>query len=168
MDGKKNDRMNRINAILQHEDYQKYLKMNTMAEADRRFCHHDMEHFLAVARLAMILRTKEQLEIEDELIYAVALLHDIGRWKQYQDGTGHEIASYELAPEILDAAGFCQEERETVLSAILQHRNPDKAQEASLEGLIYRADKMSRSCFACEMEKECNWKNEKKNLQLQY
>ena len=168
MDGKKNDRMNRINAILQHEDYQKYLKMNTMAEADRRFCHHNMEHFLAVARLAMILAVKEQLEIDEELIYGVALLHGIGRWKQYQDGTGHEIASYELASEILDAVGFSQEEKGAILSAILQHRNPDKAQEASLEGLIYRADKMSRSCFACEMEKECNWKKEKKNLQLQY
>ena len=160
--------MDRVNRILEHPLWKECIKQNEMAEAERSFCHHDMEHFLAVARLAMILRTKEQLEIEDELIYAVALLHDIGRWKQYQDGTGHEIASYELAPEILDAAGFCQEERETVLSAILQHRNPDKAQEASLEGLIYRADKMSRSCFACEMEKECNWKNEKKNLQLQY
>jgi len=164
----KNDNVNRINRIFQDEQYQKYLQMNHMAEADRRFCHHDIGHFLDVARLAMILNQKEQLDVSEELIYAAALLHDIGRWKQYEDGTRHEIASYELAPEILDKSGFNSREKEMILSAILQHRNPDKAGEASFEGLLYRADKMSRSCFACKMEKECNWKKDKKNLQLIY
>ena len=160
--------MKRINDILENHSYQVYLQKNKVAEADRCFCHHDMGHFLDVARLAMILNQKQMLGIEEEWIYAAALLHDIGRWKQYEDGTRHEIASYQLAGDILDKSGFNEVEKEAVLSAILHHRNAEKANEPSFEGLLYRADKMSRSCFACDVQEQCNWKEDKKNLKLIY
>lgn len=160
--------MERINKLLKHVDFQEHMAKNKMAEAQRRFCHHDMGHFLDVARLAVILNQKEQLGINEEWIYAAALLHDIGRWKQYEDGTRHEVASYQFAPKILEDAGFQEPERTAILSAILEHRNSEKAEETSFDGLLYRADKMSRSCFACEMESECNWKEDKKNKKLIY
>ena len=34
--------------------------------------------------------------------------------------------------------------------------------------MIERADKMSRTCFCCQVEPICNWKDEKKNLKLKY
>ena len=42
------------------------------------------------------------------------------------------------------------------------------SEEKNLNGLLYRADKMSRACFCCQVEPICNWKDEKKNLKLKY
>lgn len=158
--------MERVNKILENDRYQIYLEKNKKAEAQRRFCHHHMGHFLDVARIALILNYEEKYGQDRELIYATALLHDVGRWVQYQDGTPHEQASAMLAPEILRSSGFSEKEEEEIISAIANHRNVFIKEEKSLSGLLYRADKLSRPCFACEMEKECNWKNDKKNKNL--
>lgn len=160
--------MERINRILKNDLYQVYLAKNNKAEASRRFCHHNIGHFLDVARIAMILNLEEGYEQEKEIIYAAALLHDIGRWMQYEDDTPHEKASVRLAPEILADCGFSEEERERILAAIGNHRNAEVKGEKSLSGLLYRADKLSRPCFACEMENECDWKKDKKNLKLKF
>ena len=45
----------RINSILTHPSYIEYVSQNAEKEQDRVFCHHDMGHFLDVARLAEIL-----------------------------------------------------------------------------------------------------------------
>ena len=160
--------MERVNRILHHKRFQEYLGKNMVAEEGRRFCHHDMGHFLDVARLAMIFNLQEGLPLQEEMIYAAALLHDIGRWRQYEDGTPHEKASALLAPEILAESGFTEEEAGQILTAILDHRNAAVRQDRTLSGILYRADKMSRSCFCCEAEAECDWKGDKKNLVLQY
>lgn len=160
--------MERINKILRHELFQRYMEKNRRAEENRRFCRHDMGHFLDVARLAMIFNLQQGLAIPEELIYGAALLHDIGRWRQYEDGMPHEKASALLAPEILSDCGFTQQETEQILSAISSHRDERIKDERTLNGILYRADKMSRSCFCCEMEKECDWKGSRKNLVLQY
>ena len=158
--------MERVNRILVHPMYREYLARNERAEASRRFCHHHMGHFLDVARIAVILNMKEDYGIGKEQIYAAALLHDIGRWMQYEDGTPHEKASVMLAPEILKSCDFTEEECVEVLRAIENHRNEWIREEKSLSGLVYRADKLSRPCYACKMEKECNWKQKNKNREL--
>lgn len=158
----------RINQILNHDLFlQNYRKIEE-AEKDRKFCKHDMTHFLDVARIAMIMNLEEQHGISYELIYAAALLHDIGRYEQYANGIPHEQASAPIASNILDACGFSDAETAAIVSAILEHRNQEAADRANLEGLLYRADKMSRSCFACAAEAECDWKQDKKNLTLCY
>lgn len=160
--------MDRANRIIKHRLFQEHLEKNKAAEADRRFCRHDMVHFLDVARIGRILNLEEDYGISTELIYAAALLHDIGKHKQYTDGIPHELASAEIAPVILRECGFSEAETECVTEAIRCHRNAEIAGEKDLRGLLYRADKAGRACFACEAEQECNWKNEKKNLQIQY
>lgn len=158
--------MERVNLILQQDLYREYLEKNNQAEKERKFCRHDMAHFLDVARIAVILNQKEHYGIDDEMIYAAALLHDIGRWKQYEDGTPHERASAALAPAILLKSGFDKKETDAIVLAISNHRNKEIMEQKDLNGLLYRSDKQSRPCFACDMEKECNWKNERKNLLL--
>ena len=158
--------MERVNRILECPAYREHLEKNNIAEENRRFCRHNMGHFLDVARIAWIETLEEGLSIEKELIYAAALLHDIGRHVQYEDGTPHEEASFRIAPDILKECGFDREESEEILYAALSHRDSRIKQEKSLRGLIYRADKQSRACFACEAERECNWKNDKKNKKL--
>ncbi len=158
--------MERVNQILEHELFAKCYKKIEKWEKKREFCRHNMEHFMAVARIAYIFNMEENLNIEKELIYAAALLHDIGRFKQYEDKTPHEKASLKYAPKILEDCGFSKEEIETISEVIGEHRNKAIAQEQSFRGIFYRADKASRPCFACKSEAECKWKNEKKNLKI--
>lgn len=157
---------NRVNQIWNHHLYKEHLAKIEACEIDRVFCHHDMTHFLDVARIAMILNGKDEYGIEEELIYTAALLHDIGRWQQYETGEDHALVSARLAPKILRECGYTEDETLRIVSAIETHRKKEIAGEKTLNGLLYRADKLSRPCFSCRQEKNCNWKEDKKNLQL--
>lgn len=156
----------RIQQILHNEKYREHLKRIETCETDRVFCHHDMAHFLDVARIGMILNQKEGYGLDDEIIYAASLMHDIGRWQQYETGRDHAIVSSELAPAILEECGFPDDEQERIASAIATHRKKEVIAQKNLNGLLYRADKLSRPCFSCKQEKNCNWKDDKKNKEL--
>ncbi|MCM1327113.1 MAG: HD domain-containing protein [Bacteroidales bacterium] len=158
--------MDRIDKILKHDLFLYHLRKNQEAEADRCFCRHDMAHFLDVARIGEILRLEEEQELEREWIYAAALLHDLGKHIQYEDGTPHEMAGAEIAPVILKDCDFSEEESRRIVEAIRGHRDEKSAGERNLKGILYRADKASRACFACTEEKNCNWKAGKKNLKI--
>ena len=160
--------MDRVDLILENSKYLKYNDKIKQAEEKRIFCLHNMNHFLDVARIAYIMNLEEALGIAKEIIYATALLHDIGRFMQYEEGVPHEEASALLAPEILQETGFTQAEQEEILRAIREHRNKEMAEEKSLAGIIYRADKASRACFACEAEGQCDWEKSKKNMRVNY
>ena len=160
--------MERIDKILKHNLFLQSLSENNTAEADRRFCRHNIEHFLDVARIGMIINLEEELHISKEWIYAAALLHDIGKHRQYREGIPHEKASGEIAPQILKDCGFADNETGVIVDAILSHRDAVVALEKNLRGLLYRADKASRACFACKAEADCNWKDGKKNFTIQY
>jgi len=160
--------MDRIDKILKHELFNEYLGRNMAAEAERCFCRHDMVHFLDVARIGMILNLKEQQGIEEEMIYAAGLLHDIGKHLQYSQGVPHEQASADLAPPILRDCGFDEKETDVIIRAILAHRDSASAAVRGLTGILYRADKASRACFFCKAERECSWKGDKKNLTIKY
>lgn len=206
--------MERVNRILRNPVYREALQKNQEAEKERRYCHHDMAHFLDVARIAMLLAAKEQivaakeqllpiseekelpafedrplpiseekelrafedgslpiseekeLHAFEDLVYAAALVHDIGRYRQYEDGTPHEEASAALAADILLDSGFDEKETHVIIDAVRSHRDAGIAEEKSLRGLLYRADKLSRACFACPAQGDCNWSAEKKNMRL--
>lgn len=160
--------MERVDKILQHKKFRKCVKKNKKAEKKRIFCKHDMVHFLDVARIAWILNLEKGLEIKKDVVYGAALLHDIGRFKQYEDGMPHEKASAKLAPEILKDCGYTEEESAVILEAISRHRDKTAAEEENLVGILYLADKASRPCFSCDAEKLCNWKNDKKNVGIKY
>ena len=92
-----------------------------------------------------IYALEEHLELPKELIYAAALLHDIGRAQQYQYNIPHDIAGVEIAREILTDLHFTEQEKELILSSIGQHRKGDSC--STLAALLYKADKQSRNCF---------------------
>lgn len=158
--------MERIQQIINHPLYKEYLSKIKEWEKDRKFCKHDYVHFLNVARIAMILKLKEDLTVSEEYIYAAALLHDIGRHIQYETGEDHAKASGRLAPEILKDTGFSEKEKDVIIDAIVSHRNEAVKDEKSLRGILYRADKLSRECYFCEVEGLCDWKDGKKNREL--
>lgn len=158
-----------IEAIRTHPLYVNYYEKLKTAERDRIFCCHQMEHLMDVARIAYIINLEQQMHFRKEVIYAAALLHDIGKYRQYAEKIPHETASAEIAETILKdmpQSAFTEEEKQDILRAILGHRKLRKDM-ADLEKLLYISDKKSRMCFACKAESECNWSMEKKNMEIE-
>jgi len=157
--------MERFNCILKDEKYIYYLKRNKKFEKGRKFCKHNLKHFLDVARIAQSINLEENLGFEKEIIYTTAILHDIGKSFQYENGTPHEIASFEIARDLLEEYKFNEEELQLIKQGILGHRE-EKSKGFSM--LIYRADKLSRLCINCKARNECNWNDDKKNIKIYY
>lgn len=165
-------KMDRIERVISHRDFRIYMEKIEKHEAKRIFCKHDKKHFLDVCRISYLLYLEED-EIQrilpygrkevKEFLYAAGLLHDIGRWKEYEDGIPHEVASAELAKVILSDSGFEEKEIEVILELILSHRTNNLEQLHGLNRIFCQADKLSRDCFWCIAKEECNWKKEKKN-----
>lgn len=146
--------MNPIDEILNHKLYIEYMKRNKKAEENRVFCRHDLTHSLDVARIAYILALEEKLDFSKELIYSAALLHDIGRWIEYETSKDHAKAGGELARAILNDNSMDEAHKILIERAIMMHRTyPDDLN--SLSGLLYRADKLSRLCYSCAAIGEC-------------
>lgn len=159
------ENLKNTNKLFQNADYQKHLKSIKGYEEKRKFCRHNLSHFLAVARIATTKSLEAGLSIPRDLIYTTALLHDIGRFVQYEDKTPHEIASYTLAISLLEQLDFNSDEKEQILEAILNHRNPESQR---FSHIFYESDKLSRECLSCPMEKNCDWGSKKKNLFIRY
>ncbi len=156
--------MDIIDRIIHHQKYEECYKKILLDEKDREFCHHDMVHFLDVARIAYIKNLEEELGFSKEMIYVTALLHDIGKCFQYEEGIPHEIASAQVAKEILKSVSdLSDEETDKIIQAIKEHRKQTKNMSA-LGDLLYKSDKLSRACYICPAEKNCNWTKDKKNM----
>ena len=171
----------RIRRIMDDPRFRRELRKTEQLEKDRVFCRHDWQHLLDTARIMQILCLRESLPVETDLIYAAALLHDIGRARQYEVGTPHDIAGVQLAGPILADCGYTTAETDLILNAIGSHRlhaaltagsDPvsasDKAEypealKNRFAQIMYAADKKSRPCYLCNARKDCNWPEERKN-----
>lgn len=160
--------MERVNQILKHPIWKQSLQQNIIAEKERIFCKHNMEHFLDVARIAYIKSLEQNLMIKKDMIYATAILHDIGKFLQYNSGTPHEISSSELAKDILKECGYFEEECGTIVKAILEHRKKPEHFSSELSRILYESDKISRNCMFCPAHNDCNWADDKKNKEIIY
>lgn len=155
--------MDKINRIYNNKKYKEYLKKLETLEKDRVFCRHNMEHFLDVARITYIQVLEQKLDYSKEVIYAIALLHDIGRVLEYEKGIPHNEASVIIAKEVLADNLFSEDEVTLILNGINDHRKESKD---LLSKIIHKSDKLSRICFKCNAESECYWSIEKKNNKI--
>lgn len=150
--------MEKIERIVNHPDFRLYLDNCSQLEKMRVFCTHDFNHLLTVARLTylLLLERGEQPD-QKEMAYAAGLLHDIGRWREYIDGSDHALAGAELARPILKAAGFRPAEIELIAKAIGEHRRNCRSGERRdpLSRALQEADHFSRLCFQCPAKGEC-------------
>ena len=148
--------MERVNRILRHPDFIRLQEELDRLEADRRFCRHGMQHLIDTARLAYLFALESSADLPKDVIYAAALLHDIGRAEQYRNGTPHDVAGCAAAEPILAECGFAEEERDMILTAIGSHRKEKSKKKAmakeALAAILYHADKKSRLCFLCNAE----------------
>ena len=131
--------MERFQKIVWHEKYKETYERLQQLEIDRKFCGHDIEHFLSVARISYLMILEKRLPVSKDIIYATALLHDLGRADQYEKGISHEEAGAILAEEILTDCGYTREERKFMTDTILRHRDM-KEESESFASIFYRAD----------------------------
>ncbi len=158
--------MQRCDKIINHPLYKEYLGRIAEMEKNRRFCGHDMTHFLDTARIAYILILENKLEIEKPIIYAAALVHDIARCEETQIMC-HDEASARFAERILPECGFSDSETFAIAEAVRAHRVAP-SDRSTLGGVLYTADKLSRRCFECKAYDECNWSNDKRNNNITF
>lgn len=169
--------MERIDRILKHVRFQECKNIISQAELQRSYCKHGMEHSLDVARIAYILNLEEQAGLNQEVIYAMALLHDLGRSVEYRGGGSHHEAGVGLAEEILADCAFTPEEIRWITEAIAGHKDEQRMKNPNADcmepgevyrRLLYRADKLSRNCFDCEASATCYWPDAKRNHTITY
>ena len=171
--------MERIDRILQHRRFQECRQQITQAEVHRIYCKHGLEHSMDVARIAYILSLEADetgQTLKKEIIYAMALLHDLGRSVEYQNGQSHHEAGVEIAGEILRDCGFTETEIIWITGAIAAHKHAEAEtvpEEQERIGdrycrILYQADKLSRNCFDCPAADTCYWPTEKRNHGIIY
>jgi len=142
-----------------------------MHEADRKFCLHNLQHFLDVSRITYILVLEndqykklfpgKDMEEVKELAYAAGLLHDLGRVEQYLEGTDHALVGSRIAEKIMEEIGFVVENIQIVCQAIGEHREYSKT-NSPFGRKLYEGDKLSRQCEGCKAFDECKIKPEHK------
>lgn len=168
--------MPRVDAIWANPLYQENLAAIEAAEAQRVYCRHGVSHLLDVARVAWIINLEDNHGLARDVVYAAALLHDIGRAAEYSAGISHDAAGAEIARRILGTVvpeqRFSSAEVDAIVEAVRGHR-ADGARAAQSEAssmpsrlaaVIAEADHRSRPCFACTALATCYWAEEKKNM----
>lgn len=159
--------MKKIDKIISNKIFREHLRGIEFYEKDRKYCSHGFGHLLDVARICYIVSLERGLEFDKEIIYAAALLHDIGRFEQYSEKIPHDKASGKIAEIILNQCGFGEDEIKVIIEAIESHREKQN-DETALNYILYNADKLSRMCCLCEAEQSCYWSDEKKNFSITY
>lgn len=164
--------MDRVTKIISNELYKESQKAIDTYEKERKFCRHDFNHYLDTARIAYIISLEEEYNFSKEIIYATALLHDIGRIDEYKMGISHDVASAKKAKIILEQCDYENSEIELICKAIKNHREYKNKysidKEMTLSELLYKADKLSRCCYNCNAYLECKWSDEVKNNIIKY
>jgi HD superfamily phosphodiesterase len=159
--------MLRINRLIQDAEYNTYLRQIQQREANRQFCRHDYQHMVDVARITYLLLLEsgdlkpfmEQYGIPmqataREIVYAAGILHDIGRWREYDTNEDHAVVGARLAASLLQRAGFAAAEVLLICQAVREHRLDDGS-AGMLGSYLARADDLSRPCANCNSRYEC-------------
>lgn len=160
----------RYSRILSNKLFKDTLTKIASEEHDRCFCRHGLDHLVSTARIAYILALENRLDIKKDIIYASALLHDLGRLAKYRNGESHSAAGAKLAADILPGCGYTESEISLISEAILSHghESPSPEKCTTLGDILQKADTLSRLCFECEAYDECYWDENKKNHTVIY
>lgn len=160
--------MVRVDRLIRDPEYGQYLEENRCREVNRRYCRHDLQHMIDVARITYLLFLEtgdlnsfmEQYELAQlatarEIIYATGILHDIGRWQEYDTDEDHALIGARLAPALLYRAGFSNAEVQMICRAVKAHRQAGDG--AGILGRhLSRADDLSRLCASCLAREDCH------------
>lgn len=159
--------LGRIGVVRKDPFYLDCLSLNGERERDRLFCRHDYRHMVLVSQISCkiikqtgglyILVQTEGLKVKRsalEVVYAAGLLHDMGRWRQYDTGEDHALAGSVMAGSVLKRAGFSEREAGVITRAIREHRKALPGQ-SYLGRVLCLADDLSRPCGSCGVRLDC-------------
>lgn len=150
-------------SILHDSEFLELLSKIDDAEKDRIYCKHNIEHLMDVARAGYIINLEQGLNIPKEIVYGAALMHDIGRYAQYEKLAEHHIAGAQASKRILPRCGYTDEETEIIADAVKKHRqNSNRAK--NLADVIAEADKKTRMCMLCPAADTCKWAIADRNI----
>jgi len=142
----------RVSSILINIDFRKLNSKIIKNEMDRKFCKHDVTHAYEVFSMAQKLNIRNNLGFDKDVVFAAAMLHDIGR---AEEAKNHAIASSKLAVPILEKAGYDSFEIKQIIKAIKHHSKKLEKNSDPLADLLFEADKKSRDCESCKAKSKC-------------
>lgn len=152
--------MDKVNSILMNVEFVDRMTEIDSIELGRIYCKHGIAHALDVAKIMIKRNGEVGAGIDKNVLYATALLHDIGRADK-DAGQNHACLGASLAAEIVKKSGYSQAEIDEITFAIAEHRQDNKAN--ALSEILYFADKKSRTCYECEAADTCKWSMDKRN-----
>lgn len=105
---------------------------------------HDCQHIYRVLFYALEISRDYTDEIDEDVLIAAALLHDIGRNEQYRDKkVNHAIAGGDMAYKFLKSIGWEKKRAKHVRNAIYTHRYRKNEIPETIEAkILYDADKL--------------------------
>jgi uncharacterized protein len=120
-------------------------KIKEIMKKELSSSHHDIEHIERVYNLCLHL-AKYESNVDLEILKTAALLHDIARFKEFQDKTGkieHAALGAEMAEEVLKTLGYSREKIERIKHCIIVHRYRRNRKPKTAEAMIlFDADKL--------------------------
>ena len=164
----------RYQKIVNNQKFKVYCNQIEKTEENRIYCRHDIIHGIDVARICYILVKEAGMTIDIDIIYAMGLMHDLGRCDP--NVKDHSAKSVEIANEILPMCGYSPEEIMLITDAIANHRGRmnydeikhDNCFQNNLNAYLKTADQLSRNCFRCKAADSCKWQNENKIKNIIY
>ena len=98
-------------------------------------------HFNRIHELALELVKSQRLDIDEDVLYAAAYLHDIGAFKPYsQEGKDHADVAIDNCNDILKSIEFPNEKIASVKDAIKSHMFHVKPEENIESQIFHDAD----------------------------
>jgi uncharacterized protein len=120
-------------------------KIKEIVKKELSSSHHDIEHIERVYNLCLHL-AKHESNVDLEILKAAALLHDIARFKEFQDKTGkieHATLGAEMAEEVLKTLGYSIDKIEQIKHCIIVHRYRRNRKPRTIEAkILFDADKL--------------------------
>lgn len=100
----------------------KYIEENIFPEYSKNDQGHGILHILEVIRRSFVLNNELNLELNPNMIYAIAASHDVGKYEEHETGEKHaKIAARRFANNKDFAQFFSEEDRKTIKEAIEDH-----------------------------------------------
>lgn len=95
------------------------------------------EHGIRDYQLAMKIAETEDIVVDEEVLFAAGMLHDMGGFAPYEkQGVDHALRSTEVVHEVLEPAGFPMAKLEAVKQAILTHSYYEKLKPQTKEAIL--------------------------------
>ncbi len=124
---------------------EKHQKIKEIVEKELSCSIHNIEHIMRVYNMCLHL-SKDEPDVDLDILKASALLHDIARVKEDKDDSGnidHAILGAEMAKNILKGFDYPNDKIKAVEHCIITHRFRSKNKPKSKEAkILFDADKL--------------------------